>query len=114
MCDSMETAGSTNIPFENFHREKPKIIGLFSEFGCIAYVTNTGKIKRQMRYKNYKELMVGCADNHTRDTCKFKRQRPRGSSFLGTLNGQNGKKTDLVEIMKMLRDLNEEDLVPGK
>ena len=23
------------------------------------------------------------------------------------------KKTDLVEIMKMLRDLNEEDLVPG-
>ena len=35
----MDTTGSTKIPFGNFYGEKPKVIGLFSEFGRIAYVT---------------------------------------------------------------------------
>ena len=36
----------TKIPFEIFYGEKPKIIGYFSEFGRIAYVTKKENIKK--------------------------------------------------------------------
>ena len=39
IINSMDTTGSTTIPFENSYGEKPRIIGLLSEFGRIGYVT---------------------------------------------------------------------------
>ena len=36
--NSMANMGSMKIPFEIFYGEKPKIIGSFSDFGCIDYV----------------------------------------------------------------------------
>ena len=33
--NSMATIGSTTSLFKNFYGEKPKIIGSFSDFGCI-------------------------------------------------------------------------------
>ena len=38
--NSMVTNNSQKIPFGIFYGEKPRIIGLFSEFGCITYVKN--------------------------------------------------------------------------
>ena len=35
--NSMDTKGSTTIPFGNFYGEKPKIIGSLSDFGHIVY-----------------------------------------------------------------------------
>ena len=35
----MDNTGSTTSPFENFYEEKPKIIGLFLDFGRIGYIT---------------------------------------------------------------------------
>ena len=57
-----------NIPFEKFYEEKLKIIGSLLEFGRISYVTKWDKLNRQMTYKTYNTIMVGYADNHTRDT----------------------------------------------
>ena len=47
------------------------IAGSLSDFGRIAYVTKREKIKKHIRDKTYKVIMVGYADNHTRDTYKF-------------------------------------------
>ena len=69
--NSMATTGSTNSPFENFYGEKAKIIGLFLEFGRMAYVNKRDKIKKQIMVKTYKAIMVGYADNHTKDTYKL-------------------------------------------
>ena len=44
----MDTTGSKKIPFENIHGEKPKIIGLLSEFRRIGYVKKFDKLKTQM------------------------------------------------------------------
>ena len=56
---SMVTTGSTNSPFEIFYGKKPKIVGLFSGFGRIAYITKQGEIKTQIMDKMYKTIMVG-------------------------------------------------------
>ena len=37
--NSIATKGSLKSQFENFYREKPKIVDLFSGFGLIAYAT---------------------------------------------------------------------------
>ena len=37
--NSMSTTGSTTSPFERFYGEKPKIVGSFSEFKRIGYIT---------------------------------------------------------------------------
>ena len=63
----MDTTGSTTSPFENFEGEKPKIIGSFSEFGSIVYITKWGKFKKKMTDKTFKAIMVGYAENNTRD-----------------------------------------------
>ena len=43
MCECvrniMDNTGSTKSTFKNIYGEKPKIIGSFSEFGRIGYVT---------------------------------------------------------------------------
>ena len=44
--NSMDTTVSTTSPFENFYGEKSKIIGSFSEFGCIVYVTKWDRLKK--------------------------------------------------------------------
>ena len=67
----MATMGSTKIPFEKFHGEKPNIIGLFSEFGRITYVTKQDKFKKQVTDKNFNAIMVVYAGNHTIDMDKL-------------------------------------------
>ena len=67
----MATTGITTSPFEMFSGEKPKIIGSFSEFGRIGYVTKREKFKKQTKDKILKTIMVRYADNHTRDTYKL-------------------------------------------
>ena len=69
--NSMDTTGSTTSPFKIFYREKPNIIGLFSEFGPIGYVTKQDKFKNKITYKISKAIMVGCTSNHTRNTYKL-------------------------------------------
>ena len=58
------TTGSTKSPFEIFYGEKPKIIGMFLEFGRISYVTKSEKLNNQMTHKSYNAIMVGYAYNH--------------------------------------------------
>ena len=50
---------------------RPKIIDSFSYFGRIIYVTKREKFKKQMTNKTFKAIMVGYANNHTRDTYKL-------------------------------------------
>ena len=66
--NSMDNTGSTKIPSRNFYGEKSKIIGSFSEFGRIGYVTKREKIKKHMIDKTFKEIMVRYADKNTRET----------------------------------------------
>ena len=51
--------------------EKPKIVGSFSESGCIVYVTKRENIKGNVKDNTYKAIMVGYGENHTRDTYKL-------------------------------------------
>ena len=44
---------------------------MFSEFGRIVYVTKWDKFKKKITDKTFKAIMVGYANNHTRDTYKF-------------------------------------------
>ena len=67
----MADTGSTRSLFENFYGGKPKIIGSFSDFRRIRYVTKQGKFKKQMTDKTFKAIMVGYSDNHTRDAYKL-------------------------------------------
>ena len=50
--NSLYNRGSTTCPFGSFYGEKPNIIGLFSEFGSIIYVTNKGKFNKQTMEKH--------------------------------------------------------------
>ena len=68
---SISTTFITEIPFEYFHEEKPNIIDLFSAFVLIKYFIKRDNINNQMTYKTYKSIMIGYADNHTRDTYKL-------------------------------------------
>ena len=67
MLNIMEATGSTKSPFEFFYREKTKIIGSFSQFERILYVTKRENIKKKMKDKIYKAIMDGYKDNHKRD-----------------------------------------------
>ena len=62
--NSIANTVSTTSKFENFCVENPNIIVFFSEFGRVGYVT---KRYKQMTYKTFKSMMVGYAENHTRD-----------------------------------------------
>ena len=53
--NSMATMGSTTSPFKNFYGEKPKIIGSFSDFGRIGYVTKRENFKKQMTEKHLRQ-----------------------------------------------------------
>ena len=69
--NSMTTMGSTKSQFGILYGEKPNIIGLFSEFGCIAYITKRDKLKKHITEKIYNTIMVGYTYNNTRDTYKL-------------------------------------------
>ena len=64
----METTGSTNGPIGVLYEDKPEIISLLSGFGCNTYGTKKGNVNKQMKYKTYKSIIVGYADNHMIDT----------------------------------------------
>ena len=59
--NSTANTGITKSPFRKFYGEKSKIISLFSEFRRIAYVTKWEKLKKNITYKMYKDIMVGYA-----------------------------------------------------
>ena len=108
----MATIGSTKSLFEDFYREKPKMIGSFSEFGLIAYVTKRDKIKKQIMEKTYKETMVGYPDNHTRDTYEMYNPDTKRVTNTRDVKWMGCKMTDIAENLNMFRDSNEEYLVP--
>ena len=53
------------------YEEKPKIIGLLSEFGRIGYVTKREKFKKKMTDKTFKPILVGYVENHTWETYRL-------------------------------------------
>ena len=59
---------STKSPFEIFYGVKPKIIGSFLEFGRIGYVFKREKFRKKITDQIFKKIVLGYADNHTRDT----------------------------------------------
>ena len=67
MCKTVWKLQAVQKSHLEFSTGKKKIIGLLSEFGRIAYVTNTEKIRKQMKENTYNSILVGYADNHTRD-----------------------------------------------
>ena len=75
----MTKTNITKTPFEIIYGENPRIIGSFSEFRHIAYVTNREKIKVNMKNKTYKAIMVGYTENHTRDTYKIYNPGKKGN-----------------------------------
>ena len=110
---STNTMGSTNSPFENFHGEKPNIIGSFSWFGRITYVTKWGKLKKEMEDNTEKAIMVGYTDNHTRDTNKLYNTDTKRVITTRDVNWEDCKMTYPAETPKMFRNTHEEDFVPG-
>ena len=78
----MATTVSTTSSFENFYGEKPNIIGSFSEFGRIGYVTKQDNFKKRMTDKTFNVIIVGYAENNTRDT--YKLYNPENKIFIVT------------------------------
>ena len=109
----MATIGSTKSLFEDFYREKPKMIGSFSEFGLIAYVTKRDKIKKQMMEKTYKAFMFGYVDNHIRDTYKLYKPDTKRVIMRRDVKCEEWNMTYPAETMKMFLDSHKQDLVPG-
>ena len=109
----MKTTGITTSPFENFHKEKSKIIGLFSEFGCIGYVTKWYKFKNQMTDKTFKAIKMGYDENHTRDTYKLYNSETKGVIMTRNVKWMDWNINDPADTLKMFREAEKEDLVPG-
>ena len=57
--------------------------------------------------------MVGCSDNHTRDTYKFYTPDIKRVIMTRYIKWAEWKMTEPAETMKIFRDSNEVDLVPG-
>ena len=67
----MATTGITTSPFKAFYGEKFNIVGSFSEFGRIGYVTIRDKFRKQMTDKEFKAIMAGYSENYMRDGYKL-------------------------------------------
>ena len=113
MQKSMATTGSTNIPFEILYGEKPKIIGSFSEFGRITYITKRGNIQVQMKYNTCKDIMVCYAYNNKIYAYKLYNPDIKRAVMTRDINWAELKTIDPAETMKMFLDLNKDDMVPG-
>ena len=111
--NSMAVTGSLTSPFGYLYGNKPKIIGLLSDFGRIAYITKIEKIKKHMTEKTHMTIMVGYTDNHTRDTHKMYNTKTKIVIMKSDVKWARWKMTDPEETMKMFCDLYEEDFVPG-
>ena len=111
--NSMATMDSTTSPFGNFYRENSKIIGLFSEFVCIVYVTKRDNSKKQMTDKKFKAIMVGYAENYTRDTYKLYNPETERFIMIRDVKWEDRKKPNPAETLEMFRKVEKEDLVPG-
>ena len=79
--NSMDDTGSTTSPFEIFYGESPNIISLFPYFGCIGYVTKRDKFKNKITDKTFNAIMVGYANNRTRDTHKLYNPKTKKSHY---------------------------------
>ena len=108
----MATTGSTTSLFEKFYGENPKIIGLFSEFGRIGYVTKRDKFKKQMADKTSNAIMVGYSDNHTRDTYKLYNPETKRVIMTRDVKWADCKMTNPAETLKMFCEADKEYLVP--
>ena len=109
----MATTGITTSTFKIFYGEKPKIIGLFSEFGSIEFITKWDKIKKLMTDKTFKEIMVGYFYNHTRDTHKLYNPETKRVIITRDIKWVDWKITNTLETLKMFQEPDKEDLVPG-
>ena len=116
-CDrvriSMANTGSTTSPFKKIYGEKPEIIGSFSEFGRIGYVTKQDKFNKQMTEKTFKAIMVGYADNHTGETYNFYNPETKRVIMTRDVKWADWKMIDPVETLKMFCEAHKEYLVPG-
>ena len=109
----MAAMGSTTSPFETLYGEKPKIVGLFLEFGRIGYVTKRDKFRKQMTVKTFKSIAVGYVDNNTRDTYKLYNPETKRVVMTRDVTWADWKMTNPAETLKMFREAEKEDLVPG-
>ena len=100
----MATTGSTISLFENFYGENPKIIGSFSEFGRIRYITKRENFKKQMTGKIFKAIMVGYADNHMKDTYKFYNPETKRVIRNRDVKWVDWKNTDPAETLNMFHE----------
>ena len=69
--NSMDTMGSTTSLFKNSYGENPNIIGFVLGVQTHRIRHQMEKFKKEMMDKTFKPIMVGYADNHTRDTYKL-------------------------------------------
>ena len=97
----MDTKGSTTSPFDNFYGEKPKIIGSLSDFGHIVYVTKWDKFRKKMKDKTFKAIMVGYANNCTRDTYNLYNPEKKRVIMTRDVKWADWKNTDPAETLKM-------------
>ena len=97
--NNMDTRGSTTIPLENFYGENTKIMGLFSDFGHIGYITKQEKFKKQMTDKQIKAIMVGYDKNHTRDIYKLYNPETKRVIMDRDVNWKDWKNTDPAETL---------------
>ena len=91
------TTGSITSPFEKFYGEKPKIIGSFSDFGRIAYVTKQDKFKKQTTDKPFKAIVFAYVGNHTRDTYKLYNPDIKRVIMIRDVKWEGWKMTDPAE-----------------
>ena len=109
----MASEDSTTSSFETFYGEKPKIIGSFSEFGRIGYVTKREKFNNQMMEKTFKSIMVGNAENHTRDMYTLYNPETKRVITTRDFKWADWKNTDPAETLKMFREVEKKYFVPG-
>ena len=81
---------------------KPKIIGLFWEFGRIEYVKKREKIKKHTMDKTYNNNMVGYVEKHTRDMYKLHNPYIKRVIMSREIKWKEWKTTYPAETMKML------------
>ena len=101
IINNMATMGSTTSPFENFYGEKLNIIGSFSEFGRIGYVTKWDKLKKKITDKTFKAIVFGYTDNHTRDTYKLYKPDTKRVIMTRDVKKTCWKMTDPAETMNI-------------
>ena len=99
--NNIDNTGSIKRTFINLYKKKPKIIGLFSYFGRIVFVTKQDKFKKQMTDKTFKAIMVGYANNHTRDTYKLYNLETKRVIMPRDIKWEEWKMNDSEETLKM-------------